>query len=266
VKRFELADPFALTADTRAYIPREATERVLAALLYAIDERHRPAALTGPSGLGKTLLLHVLSERARGNWHPVYLPYASLAPEELCAWVLSVLGEESSGEAWPELRAQLRILRAHGAGLLLLVDDADTMPLDTVRWLGEQAAEGEGLGIVLAASDGVASGRVVAALGERVELTRFSQPMSEAESVDYVAWRLARAGVPPAVRSHFDPATVRSLHGVAGGNPRRLHIAAASVLRGGPAELPEDGFERDGDLAHEDASPAAPAAEDRPED
>src|SRR5262245_24438306 len=85
-------DPFGLTPDTGAYVPRAATEEVLEELLAALRAGPEPVALLGPPGSGKTLLLHLLAERAAPALRGIYLPNAALAPEELCTWVVRSFG------------------------------------------------------------------------------------------------------------------------------------------------------------------------------
>jgi len=223
-------------------VPRAEIEAALGRILRAVEEQRRPAVLTGPAGLGKTLLLHLVAERARRPWRPVYLPYATLSPEGLCAWALSALGEPPGDSPAEALDAVLRELRQRGAGVLLLVDDAGAMPRETAGWLRDRVREAEeAIGLVIAAAE---HGESLEGLAELIdaEHVRLQQPMSEAESADYLSWRLARAGVPEAVRQRFGADTARRLHRLSGGNPRRLHIAASSVLRGEPAEIPEDWF------------------------
>ena len=110
---------------------------------------------------------------------------------------------------------------------------------------------------MIAATERAASSRTIAALGPAVRVMRLAEPMSEAETFEYVARRLAAAGVPEATRARFDPPTVRDLHRICGGNPRRLHIAAAAVLRGRPPELPEDWIVDNGAPRPPEPPPAA---------
>lgn len=242
MRRIEAGDPFALTADTRLYVPRPASERALATLEEALRKERRPLVITGPSGLGKTLLLHMLAERSGRSWHPFHLQYGALSPDELCCWLLSTLGEDKGGPPREAMRELVEVYHESGHALLLLVDDASGLPIETARWLGDLALQCDGrLGLVLAAGDHAGTGSRLAALGDVVQV-RLSEPMSEAETAEYLIWRLARCGVPANVRARFSPAVARRLHAIAGGNPRRLHIAAADLLRGGQGEVPEDLF------------------------
>lgn len=237
-----LPDPFALTANLAAYVPRAATERALAELEGAIRTGRNPAALTGPPGLGKTLLLHLVAARLGRELHPVYLPYGALPPYELAALALGMLDRpHTDDDPAAALRAFADELHAEGSALLLLVDDASSMPLETARWLGELArASGGAVRLVMAAMDSRSAGRTVAAVGGDVVETRLVEPMSEEESREYVLRRLELAGVAPDVRRRFHRRTLANLHRISAGIPRRLHMAATAVVRGAAPSVPED--------------------------
>lgn len=236
-------DPFALTADTALYVPRLASERALDALVAALEEGGHAVAFTGPAGLGKTLLLHVLAERVRDRWGPIFLPYAALSPEDLASWIRTALGEgeiDQVAALQPGPPGQ-RERKAHHP--LLLVDDAGALPLESARWLGGLAANPDvRVGVVVAASDRAATGSRMAALGGTVSV-RLADPMDEHECAEYLRRRLSLADAPLEVRGRFGDATIRRLHAIAGGNPRRLHLAASDLLAGGSGQLPEDAFD-----------------------
>jgi len=236
-----LPDPFVLTADPDAYVPRPATEQALAALVETLRTGRRPAALLGPPGLGKTLLLHLVGRRLGDRLRSVYLPYAALPFDELCAWGLSLFGISQSSDTIGDLMQLASQLLSRGSGLLLLIDDASAMPLPTARKLGDLVASSAGaLRLLTAAAEGPSASRMLAATGANVHVVRLLDPMSEAETRDYVAARLARARIPAAVAARFDAATLESIHRLSAGIPRRVHSVASAVLRGG---LPESGAE-----------------------
>jgi hypothetical protein len=121
-------------------------------------------------------------------------------------------------------------LREEGSGLLLLIDDAGSMPTATTRWLGERAAaSGGALRLVIAATDDATQGRTLAALGPELEEIRWTQAMSAGECLRYVEARLARA--PEDLRARFDPETVARLFAESGGVHGLLHTAASAVMR-----------------------------------
>ena len=236
-----LPDPFGLTADPDGYVPRPATEEALAALVKTLREGQRPAALLGPPGLGKTLLLHLASKRLDDWLRSVYLPYAALPLDELCAWALSLLGFSQSSDTISDLLRTASELRSRGSGLLLLIDDAGAMPLPTARKLGDLIAlSSGGLRMLAAAAEGPSASRMLAATGANVQLVRLLEPMNEEETREYVAARLARARIPASVAARFDAATLRRIHRLSAGIPRRVHSVASSVLRGGVGESLDD--------------------------
>ena len=247
-------DPFGLTPDTGAYVPRAATERALAELAAGVQAGGAPIAILGPAGAGKTLLLHLLAERAGPGLRSVYLPNPRFAPEEICTWIARSLGAPAGEDAVALLRAWLGHLREQEQACLLLVDDADAMPEATARWLGRLVAETRGgLRLAMAALEGPATTRLLRAIGgvRRVEI---GAVMSLDETAEYVGWRLRRADVPEPVRARFDASVVDELHRVAQGNPRRLHLAVEAFARSGSVAVLED------ELAAQADRPPAPGA------
>ena len=114
------SEPFGFTANRATYIPREATELVLAELLDCARGSKRLAALTGPPGLGKSLLLHLLADRLEDEFHPVCLPYGAFTPEDLAANALDRLGSPRTDDSVGVLKAYARHLKGEGSALLLL--------------------------------------------------------------------------------------------------------------------------------------------------
>jgi len=239
-----LPDPFGLTADPEGYVPRDATEQVLEALVKTLREGRRPAALVGPPGLGKTLLLHLVGQRLDDRLRSVYLPYAALPLDELCAWALSRLGFSQSDDTIGDLIQTASHLLARGSGLLLLIDDVSAMPLPTARKLGDLVAASRGaLRLLVAAAEGPSTSRMLAATGANVHLVRLLEPMTEEETQRYVAARLARARIPAEIAARFDAPTLQSIHRLSAGIPRRVHSVASAVLRGGAPESGADTLE-----------------------
>ncbi len=225
-------DPFGVTADPGAYIPRLATERALAALEQGLAEGVGPLVLCGPAGLGKTLLLHVLALRLQPRLRAVVLPYSALSPAEICVWALDLLGEPAqAGDPEAALLAHAARLQAQGSGLLLLLDDAGSMPADTARRMAQLAADSRGaLRLVGAAVDDARSGRVLAALGADAREIRLSVGMDPRETALYVRARLERMGAGDDERRRFDAETLERISRSSGGVPRVVQQLASEVL------------------------------------
>jgi len=232
-------DPFAITCDPAGYLPREATESALQRLEHGFRHGRRVQVLSGPAGGGKTLLLHVLAARLDRDFRCLYLPYASLGWQDLCAWILGLLGEPPGAFPERELLASARRFALHGRPLLLMIDEASGIPPESAEGLAELVGEADGaLRLLLVPVDDVRAGRVLATLARDVEELRLSAPLTLEETERYVRTRLVRSQVDFDLQRRFDADTVAYLHRVSGGNPRRLHHLAAEVLRGNLAVLP----------------------------
>lgn len=227
-------EPFGETANPGAYVPREATEDALLELERLV-RAGRTTAITAPPGLGKSLLLRLLERRLAPGFCCLFLPYAALTLDELCAWTLGLLGSEPLEEPKTEL---LREVRSRGDGelLVLLIDDAGSMPLETARGLGRLILEsGNRIRVVVGAADDAASSRVLAALHTEIAEIRFAEPMTALETRLYVQTRLEQAGVEASLRARFDEEALGTIHRLSGGVPRRIHDLAGSLLDKAPA-------------------------------
>lgn len=244
----EVRDPFPTTADPGDYVPREATERALGALARGLELSKAPIALSGPACLGKTLLTRVLTQRLRGRFETVLLPYPALPPEPLCAWALRELGEDPGDNPEAELVETAQRLAAAGRPLLVVVDDAGALPVPSARGLSDLGAiSGDALRLLVVTCDQRGSAAVLAALDPDLREVRLTEPMSEEETTDYIRQRLGRAGVAPEIAAHFDQRQILRLHRESGGVPGALNRLAARVsLEGGQLEvgLPAPGPKR----------------------
>jgi general secretion pathway protein A len=215
-------DPFAATSDPNLYVPRGATERALAALADAVWHQGGIAALLGPPGVGKSLLLRVLARRAEDALHCIHVPVPTLDPEGITLWVASRLpgGRRLGGTA-----TLLEVARERP--LLLLVEDAELLPADSARAIAElHRASAGAIRAVLAVNAELLPAKLSEAFDPDCAQVLLDDGMDRDEAVDYVTRRLAAAGVPQSVAERFDGGTIAQLHEVSGGNPARFNVAA----------------------------------------
>lgn len=224
-----IAEPFALTTSPAVYLPRPDTERALDELEEWVENGTTSSIwITGPPGMGKTLLLRVLADRLTGRRLCVYILYPVLDPKQLATWVLDALGE-LVGDAPQDRIAGLAEQRAEQGGLLLLIDDAMWMPPATRSALDDWYRESNGaLRSVLAATDSPSSMGARGSSGDaRLSL---DEPLSLEQSRALLAAAMERIQLGAEARAIFDPATVEELHERAGGVPMRLLIDADRLL------------------------------------
>ena len=243
---------FAETADPEAYIPRDATESVISSLeAWAADDREGStvAALVGPPGLGKTLLLRVFE--ARNERQSLYLPYAGLPPTELIDWVYGLLSRSPSAEFEREvlLGQPTRVLDplfalapSSDEPFFLLIDDADSMPEETLRvMIDELPRKRSTLRILMAMNEDAKASRLLAGFDSlRPRTVRLQRPMSEGETGDYLLGRLSWAGAPGVELGRLDSAQTRRIFALSAGVPQMVHRIAYSFFADDRGTVPGD--------------------------
>jgi hypothetical protein len=230
-------DPFAVTANPDAYVARPASEAALEAIEGALRSGATRCVLTGPPGIGKTMLLRVLERRLADAARCVYVPYAALGFDDLCRWLLGLLGESprvrGSKPGERLLAAARRLVDGEGRWLQVLLDDASALPPSSARgWVALEAEAAGALRLVAVPVDDGRAGRVIAVLGRDAVTVRYSVPLDLRETEAFVHERLARASASPDALARFDGRVLARLHGASAGNPRRLLRLAIEVLRG----------------------------------
>jgi len=215
-------DPFAPTADPGLYVQREATEHALEALRRIAFEESGNALLRGPTGAGKSLLLRVLARQADTSVTCVHVPVPSLDPEGLTTWIASRLprdGDVGGSEAL--------LHTAREQGILLLIEDAEHLPEESARALAElHRASDRAIRCVFTSSADEPPSALADAFDSGLAEVHLAAPMSRAETADYIAQRLATAGVPPSVAERFDARVVDQIYANAEGIPSRVNQAA----------------------------------------
>ena len=222
-------DPFGVTCDTRLYVPRLGTEAALAALLEGFAHGRAVSVLSGPPGLGKTMVLHVLAARV-ATARCLHLPYAALGIEELAHWALALLGEAARPERATNALAATA-LREPNAPLVLLVDDASALPAPTARALRELVdALGGALRVIAAVVDDSRASAAIAALGEGVLNVRLRHALAAREVHAYVRGRIASAGASDA-GARLGDEQIDWLAAESAGVPRIVNALATGLLR-----------------------------------
>ena len=241
----KLHTAFQEACDPAAYVPRPATEAALEGLTDWLTPPAPGPAIAivfGPAGIGKTCLLRVLEARrpkARdASPTALYLPYAGITPEDLCAWAYGSLGR--SGELHRPVDATsafegLTALPGPGdAPFLLLVDDADSMPPALLEMLLREdlgARPAHRLRIVLALNDDARGSRLLGALQtlEPLEIT-LRDRLSVEETGEYLRGRMRSAGCSEHELRQVGPEEIGRVHALSSGLPLRIQRIAPEIL------------------------------------
>ena len=235
--------PFDLTPNPRFLVMTEAHGEVLSTLEYAIASRKGLTLLVGEAGSGKTTLIHAAIQRQSARVHCVHLHNPTLTRNEFVAMLaahfdLSVEARVSKTTMLLELEALLRERRAHGETTVLIVDEAQSLPLDLleeVRLLANMETDDAKLLSVIIAGQPELTARLnetrLRQLKQRVALRCELRPLTETETAGYLAGRISAAGGVGA--EVFTREAVGLIHTRARGIPRTISVIADNALLGG---------------------------------
>src|SRR5580692_11283834 len=197
--------PFGVTPDP-AYLYLSSTHReALDSLLAGVKEGRGFFALIAEPGMGKTTLLYQLLDELHNSARTVFLFQTQCDSREFFHYLLNELGVDARGMDLVSMHAKLNeILFAEmiaGRRFVLIVDEAQNLAdsvLETVRLLSNfETSYAKMLQIVLAGqpqlSDKLAQPQL-AQLRQRIAVLARLEPLSQAETANYIEHRLKIAG------------------------------------------------------------------------
>lgn len=249
--------PFAAVPCADWYVPCEAIEHARQSLARAIEMASGPGLLIGSAGTGKTLLCLMLAEQFRGTFSVVTLSSARLATRRaLLQNILFELGlpyrDRDEGELRLALMDHLEPSAACPHGLLLLVDEAHTLPLrllEEIRLITNLTRDGlPRVRLVLAGGpqleERFASPKL-ATFQQRIAARCYLHPLHHDETCEYVQRRLASA------TEHreeiFTPEALTAIHRVTEGIPRLINqvcdLALLMAAAGGKPTIDSAGID-----------------------
>ena len=132
--------PFQLSPDPRFFFASDHHQRALSYLQYGLDQGEGFIVITGPIGTGKTTIArNLLNNISESNIVPIQLVTTKLNPQELLELVASEfkipVGSESKAELIQEIEKFLVKLSQQGKRALIIVDEAQNLPSETVEEL-----------------------------------------------------------------------------------------------------------------------------------
>jgi general secretion pathway protein A len=241
--------PFRPHAGTEFFCRLPSHAAALLKLRFVLEQRRACAAIVGPAGIGKSLIIRVLEAGLPESIGPtVHLNYPNLSPLELVRYLTtelatvtgSALPAEHGLDQWlMAWERQLILCAERGLTPVFVVDDAQVIE-DRAIWQTWQLllTFRERTGIcfsALFAGQPELVGRLqrFPQLEERLALTCTLPQLTEAEAAEYIAHRLAVAGRSEPI---FDPAAISAIWEQTGGIPRRIDRVCDFCLLVGFAE------------------------------
>jgi type II secretory pathway predicted ATPase ExeA len=164
------------------------------------------ALVVGPPGTGKSLLLLKLAEQVRDDFDVALLTGASICTRRaLWQSILAAIGEPYRGIDEADLRIgvveRIRGLAAAGSGLVILVDEAHTLPtrlIEELRLLTNVPTPLPAVHIVLAGGlrlEELLGTPRMASLAQRIAVRGYLEPLDHAETLAYLQTQVTAAGL-----------------------------------------------------------------------
>ncbi|MGE0608565.1 MAG: AAA family ATPase [Pirellulales bacterium] len=232
--------PFVAAPSPDRYFAGASIEAARVALTRSIERGEGPGMISGPSGIGKSLLLEVLARHFKGRLDPARLTGGHLTTRRALLQVISFeLGLPYRGKEDAELRLGLmeHLTRPERAssGMLLLVDEAHNLPirlLEEIRMVTNIIRDGQPR-VHLVLSGGPALEEKLAhpkldSLSQRLAARCYLEPLSRAETYDYVAHQVSLAG--GEWEKIFSRASCEAIYRATAGIPRLINQVADHAL------------------------------------
>ena len=235
--------PFDLTPNPKYLVLTDVHREALSNLEYAISGRKGITVLIGEAGSGKTTLIRTAIARQPDRVHCVHVQNPALTRTEFVEtlavrFALSPAARTSKAALLNELELLLRRRAQSGESTVLIVDEAQSLPLDLLEELrllvNIETNERKLLSMVLAGQPELANRlneEGLRQLKQRVELRCELRPLTMLETMAYIAGRIKAAGGQDA--RVFTREAMMTMHEYARGIPRTINVLADNALLSG---------------------------------
>lgn len=245
--------PFENSLEPAFFFPSQTHQAALLKLRYLIENHKGAGVLVGPTGSGKTMVLHRLAADLRDQVGPwVHLRFPQLSPDDLLNDVAirlrsgqTPLDEAESSTILPRsvaLRQIERALLEHtraGRPAVLVIDDAhlieDPATLQVLELLLNFQQPPQCQFSLILLGDRLLLSRLsrLPRWDERISVRAMLQSLTPDETARYVRFRLEVSGARGCM---FDTAALTELAESSGGVPRRINRLADLALLVGFAD------------------------------
>ena len=231
--------PFRITPVTVFFFSGANRGEILDALIYSLNEAEGIIKVSGEVGSGKTMLCRMLLERLPKHVETIYLANPSLSREEMLYAIADALGLSIDGKRvgliMHGIQNKLEEKAREGKRVVVLVDEAHAMPLDTLEELrllyNLQVGNAKLLQIILFGQpelNAKLDRPNMRQLKDRIVHHFQMQPLSRNTLENYLMFRMRAAGYHgPDI---FSPSAIKLIADASNGLMRRINILADKSL------------------------------------
>ena len=256
--------PFQLIPDARFFFNSKSHKRAMAYLRYGLKQGEGFIVITGDIGTGKTMLVrNLFSELDRDEVVAAQLVTTQIEAEDLLRLVSAAFGlphdDVSKATLLRNLEVFLRARRAEGRRILLVVDEAQNLPMRSVeelRMLSNFQEDGRALlqSFLLGQIElnHTLQGEGMEQFRQRIIAGFQLRPLDRDETELYIKHRLQRVGW--AGDPEFTPGAFDQIFEATAGVPRRVNTLCDRLLLFGSLEEKHRMDEDEIQLVHEEIS------------
>ena len=231
-------DPFKITPDSHYFFLSESHQEALSSLKYLLDSEEGFAVIIGEPGTGKTLTVRKFIDELPEDVEFAYVLFPNLSPEELFEAILEDFGIKTQGETKNRLFGKLRDYliekRSKGKRILVIIDEAQNLPIETLEELrilsNLETSDMKLLQIILLGQPELEeklSSEKLRQLRQRITIISKLRNFSEEETKAYIDYRISKAGRGN-VKIH--PKSYKLVYRYSLGIPRLINIIMERAL------------------------------------
>lgn len=231
--------PFQLTPDPSFFFASKWHKRAMSYLQYGLSQAEGFIVITGDIGTGKTTIANSLLNEIGDNIVAAQIVTPKLTPDELVKMVASKFHLASEGrckaDILKDLEAYLYGLHKNGNRALLLVDEAQNLPLESIeelRMLSNFQAEGKPLlqSFLLGQEElqPILRAPNMEQFRQRIVASCHLAPLTDTECQGYIEYRLQQAGWSGG--QLFSPEAYDKIYQFTHGVPRKINTLMDRIL------------------------------------